>query len=332
MAFVFTLGPTLDGKRLQSTTKSTALRIGTRGSPLAQAQAHEVRWRIALATGLPEDDFEIITIRTLGDDSQAGNVPLSGIGGKGLFSKEIEAALIEGAIDLAVHSAKDMATVLPDGLVMPVFLEREDTRDAFISLIAARPEDLPDGARLGTSSIRRAAQFRRFRPDLKVIEYRGNVGTRLQKLADGVADATVLAAAGLRRLGLADTITSLLDPETFPPAPAQGAIGLEIREGDAHVFEMIAQLNHDETRDALLAERAMLLEIDGSCKTPIAARTRRDGDRLTLFGQVMSPDGRACFEAEESSAADEAEALGHSVGRKLIAQAGPALLAALDRR
>jgi hydroxymethylbilane synthase len=207
------------------------LRIGTRGSPLALAQAHLVRRLIATAHGVSEADIAVEVIQTSGD--RLKEVPLSDVGGKGLFSKEIEAALHAGTIDIGVHSSKDLATTLPDGLFLPVFLEREDIRDAFVSLSARSLDDLPQGAKFGTSSIRRAAQILRQRPDLLIVPFRGNVDTRLQKLRDGVASATLLAVAGLNRLGRSNEITDYLDPRVFPPAPAQGAIGIEARVDDA---------------------------------------------------------------------------------------------------
>src|SRR5690606_5118073 len=194
------------------------------------AQALLVRRLLAEAHEVPEDEIAIEAIATSGD--RLKEAPLSEVGGKGLFSKEIEAALLDGTIDIGVHSSKDMATTLPDGLILPVFLEREDIRDAFVSLSAATIDALPQGVRFGTSSIRRAAQVRRHRPDLEIVPFRGNVDTRLKKLADGVAAATLLAVAGLNRLGRADRITAFLDPHRFPPAPAQGAIGIECRADD----------------------------------------------------------------------------------------------------
>ena len=251
---------------------------------------------------------------------------MSTAGGKGLFSREIEAALMAGEIDLGVHSSKDLSTVLPDGLILPVFLEREDVRDAFVSRIAASVDQLPQGARLGTSSIRRAAQMLRHRPDLTIVPFRGNVDTRLRKLDEGVADATLLAVAGLKRIGRASEITEYLDPKRFPPAPAQGAIGIEVREDDARTAELVAPLNHEPTRIAVTAERAMLKVIDGSCRTPIGALSELSDTALVLTGQLLSPDGAEAFNATESGAPDEAEAIGRRLGEKLLALAGPAFL------
>lgn len=305
------------------------LRIGTRGSPLALVQARLVRTLIATAHGLGEHDIALCPIATSGDRSQPTNRPLSDFGGKGLFSKEIEQALADGQIDLAVHSAKDMATGLSPGLIMPVFLQREDVRDAFISLKADSLDDLAAGALIGTSSLRRRAQLRRHRPDLEMIDFRGNLGTRLQKLEDGIADATLLAAAGLNRLGQAARVASFLDPETFPPAPAQGAIGIELRADDRKTRQIVAPLDHVPTRLAVTAERAMLAVIDGSCRTPIGVLSRRDGDSLSLRGEILSPDGKSAFAADIAGPAGDAEALGRRLGETLLARAGADFIAAL---
>lgn len=305
------------------------VRIGTRGSPLALVQANLVRALLAAAHRRPDTDFEIVAITTSGDTIQ--DRPLSEVGGKGLFTKEIETALLAGDIDLAVHSSKDIATILPDGLVMAAFLEREDVRDAFISLDVAGFADLPQGARLGTSSIRRAAQMLRQRPDLVVVPFRGNVDTRLKKLADGVADATLLASAGLKRLGKADRITQLLDPTLFPPAPAQGAIGIEIRANDGPVAELVSVLDHAPTSIAVRAERALLRKLDGSCRTPIAALTRIGHDGVTLLGEILSPDGTQHFTASLSAPPEDVEDLGESLGDHLLKLAGPGFLGQFGR-
>ena len=314
---------------MQSEARTPLLKIGTRGSPLARAQAEEVRRRLVAQHGVDALDITIESISTAGDRSQAGNVPLRTMGGKGVFSKEIEDRLLSGDIDIAVHSSKDMATQLPPGLVMPVFLPREDVRDAFISLKAASVAELPKGAVVGTSSIRRRAQLLRIRPDLKIIEYRGNVGTRLQKLHDGVADATLLAAAGLFRTGQAEKITTLLDPDMFPPAPAQGAIGIEMRENDERTMELLAPLNDPDTAAAVRAERAFLAVLDGSCRTPVAALSRHMGPQYALFGQILSPDGQTVFEAEVAGALGDGPEIGTALGRQLLDRAGPAFMAAL---
>lgn len=306
-------------------SRAPLLRIGTRGSALALAQANMVRDALVRQHGLAPTDVEIVTFTTTGD--RLTDRPLSEAGGKGLFSKEIEEALLAGAVDVGVHSSKDMATTLPAGLELAVFLEREDIRDAFVSLRYADLDALPRGARFGTSSIRRAAQMLRHRPDLQIVPFRGNVGTRLRKLGDGVAEATLLAVAGLKRLGEAGRITAMLDPRVFMPAPAQGAVGLEIRAADARVRALVGPLDHVETSIAVRAERAMLKVLDGSCRTPIGAFSERDGDRLRLSGEILSPDGREAFSASAEGSADTPEALGARVGRELLERAGPAFVA-----
>jgi hydroxymethylbilane synthase len=297
------------------------IRIGTRGSRLALAQAHLVRRLLAEAHGVPEAEIAVEVITTSGD--RLSEVPLSEVGGKGLFSKEIEAALAERHIDLGVHSTKDLATVLPEGLILPVFLAREDVRDAFVSLTAPELDALPQGARLGTSSIRRAAQMLRHRPDLCIVPFRGNVDTRLEKLERGVADATLLAVAGLKRVGRTDRIAGYLDPRRFPPAPAQGAIGLEMRAGDERTAGIAAPLNHQTTAIAVSAERAMLFQLDGSCRTPVGAFTELSEISCILHGQILSADGSQSFEATVSGAPSDAVQLGTELGRKLLALAGP---------
>ena len=303
------------------------LRIGTRGSPLALAQAQLVRRLLAAAHAVDEQAIAIEVINTSGDKLK--EVPLTEVGGKGLFSKEIEDALADGRIDLGVHSSKDMATILPDGLVMPAFLEREDIRDAFVSLTAARLDDLPPNARFGTSSIRRAAQMKRHRPDLEIVPFRGNVDTRLRKLRDGVADATLLAVAGLNRLDRADQITAYLDPEQFPPAPAQGAIGIECRAGDTATIDRVMPLNHAPTATVVAAERAMLRELDGSCRTAIGVFSDLGEATLALKGEILAPDGSAWVDDRLDGSRSDAERIGAELGRRLRAKAGPDLLAAL---
>lgn len=301
------------------------LRIGTRGSPLALAQAHLVRRLLAAAHGVDEAEIAVETITTSGD--RLKEAPLSEVGGKGLFSKEIEEALRAGRIDIGVHSSKDLATTLPAGLFLSAVLEREDVRDAFVSLKYPALEAMPEGGRFGTSSIRRAAQMRRRRPDLEIVPFRGNVDTRLRKLGDGIADATLLAAAGLNRLGRQREITAFLDPRDFPPAPAQGAIGIECREDDARTIGIVAPLDHPATATAIAAERAMLAELDGSCRTAIGVVTALSGGTISLNGEVLSPDGSRFVEASHSGPANEAAAMGAELGRKLRALAGPRLMA-----
>jgi hydroxymethylbilane synthase len=296
------------------------LRIGSRGSKLALVQAELVRRLLAAAHDVPETAIEIRTIATSGD--RLSNAPLSEVGGKGLFSKEIEEALELGEIDLGVHSSKDMATELPDGLVLAAFLEREEIRDAFVSLKVKSLDQLPQGARLGSSSLRRASQMLRARPDLTIVPFRGNVDTRLRKLADGVADATLLAVAGLNRLGRQAEITSYLDPQLFPPAPAQGAIGLEIRAADTRTAGLIAPLNHAPTAIAVHAERALLGALDGSCRTAIGAVSRIDGTTLRLTGEILSPDGAIAIHDTLSGPVTSPQQLGHDLGQILRDNAG----------
>lgn len=297
------------------------LTIGTRGSALALWQAHEVQRLLAEFHGVSTGDIAIRTFTTTGD--RLTDRPLSEAGDKGLFSKEIEAALAAGEIDLGVHSSKDMASALPAGLVLAAFLQREDIRDAFVSLKFSSLDALPQGARLGSSSIRRAAQMLRARPDLEVVPFRGNVGTRLQKLADGVADATLLAAAGLNRLGQADKITAHLDPRQFLPAPAQGAICVEIREDDTRTSGLVAPLDHQPTSTAIAAERALLGTLDGSCRTPIGAFTELNDLSCSLTAEILSPDGREFYRDTLSGHPDEATHIGAELGRRLLAAAGP---------
>ncbi|MCB1417667.1 MAG: hydroxymethylbilane synthase [Notoacmeibacter sp.] len=297
------------------------LKIGTRGSELALAQARETRARLMAAHGLAEDAFEIVVISTSGDRIQ--DRPLSEAGGKGLFTKEIEEALLDGRIDLAVHSSKDMPTLLPGGLVLTAFLEREDPRDAFIGKAAARIVDLPEGATVGSSSLRRQALIRRMRPDLDVVMYRGNVQTRLRKLEEGIVAGTMLANAGLRRLGLAQVITELMDLDAFPPAPGQGAICIESREDDPHVRGLLDAINHDATRHALSCERAFLAALDGSCRTPLAGHARVEGGTVTFKGMILTPDGREAHEIAGEGRVEEAIAIGEKAGEAVRAKAGP---------
>lgn len=296
-------------------------RIGTRGSALALAQADEVRARLMSAHGLEESAFDIVVISTLGD--RVTDRPLSEIGGKGLFTKEIEEALLNGGIDIAVHSSKDMPTVLPDGLELSAFLQREDPRDAFIGRDCNKLTDLPQGAKVGSSSLRRQALIRRIRPDLQVEIFRGNVQTRLKKLHDGVVDATLLANAGLRRLGLESVISELLPMDAFPPAPGQGAICIESRIGDTRCGEMISELHHRETGLALACERGFLAALDGSCRTPIAGHAVIAGDRLQFHGMILSPDGTVAHDTSTDGAVADAADIGRQQGDVLRRAAGP---------
>jgi len=300
--------------------QTTVLRIGTRGSPLALAQAHETRARLMAAHDLPEGAFTIEVITTSGDRIQ--DRPLSEAGGKGLFTKEIEEALTAGRIDIAVHSSKDMPTVLPEGLELAAFLPREDPRDAFIGVAAKSIVELPEGATVGSSSLRRQALILRMRPDLKVITFRGNVQTRLRKLHEGVADGTILALAGLRRLALQSVATDLMPLEKFPPAPGQGAICIESRIGDVRVEEMLAAINHLPTAQALACERAFLASLDGSCRTPIAGYASIDGDRLAFSGLILTPDGTQSHTVATSGLASDAQGIGRSAGEQIRRDAG----------
>ncbi|HAC59922.1 hydroxymethylbilane synthase [Parvibaculum sp.] len=303
-------------------------RIGTRGSKLALVQANEVARRIALAQGAPvEEVTEIVVISTEGDRVQ--DRALSEIGGKGLFTQEIEEQLSDGRIDVAVHSMKDMPTVLPDGLVIDCLLERADPRDAFISLKAGSLAELPAGSRVGTSSLRRAAQVKARRPDLEVVPFRGNVDTRLRKLGEGIADATFLAVAGLTRMDLADKITAPLSPEEMLPAVAQGAIGVERRMADDEAAHLLKKLHHVETGLRVAAERAFLAVLDGSCRTPIAALAEIAGKRMRLRAMILTPDGAEIHETEREGLAAEAIALGEDAGQELKGRAGPNFFAAV---
>ena len=300
--------------------QTRALKIGTRGSPLALAQAQETRARLMAAHGLPEEAFEIVAISTSGDRIQ--DRPLSLAGGKGLFTKELEEAIYAGEVDFAVHSSKDMPTQLPDGLELSAFLPREDVRDAFIGRAARRIIDLPEGAVVGSSSLRRQALIRRMRPDLEVVMFRGNVQTRLRKLDEGVAEGTILAHAGLRRLGLADIITDLMPVDQFPPAPGQGAICIESRIGDTCVRDMLDAIDHRPTGQALACERAFLAALDGSCRTPIAGYAEIDGDSLSFSGLILTPDGTQWHEAKAEGRAVDGAAIGRKAGEEVRARAG----------
>ncbi len=300
--------------------------LGTRGSPLALAQARETRRLLALAHGWEEEAIALEIIRTSGDMIQ--DRPLAEAGGKGLFTKEIDAALLEGRIDAAVHSAKDLPTLLPEGVAIAGFLEREDVRDALISALADSIAALPPGARLGAASLRRQAQARRLRPDLKVELLRGNVETRLRKAETGEIDATLLALAGLKRLGFAHRARAVLDIESFLPAVGQGAIALTARTGDARALAALAPIGHAETLVALTAERAFLAELEGSCRTPIAGHARLVGGALVLVGQVLREDGSESFDVRIEGAPADAARLGAEAGRDLARRVPPGVLPA----
>ncbi|NUB44699.1 hydroxymethylbilane synthase [Fertoebacter nigrum] len=299
-------------------TPSEPLNIGTRGSPLALAQAHETRARLMAAFHLPEAAFAIVVIKVTGDQIQ--DKALKDIGGKGLFTREIEDALLDGHIDIAVHSMKDMPTLQPDGLCLDTYLPREDVRDAFVSPLVGALADLPQGAVVGSSSLRRRAQLLHRRPDLQVVEFRGNVQTRMKKLGDGVAVATFLAMAGLNRLGMQVSQVAI-DPEDMLPAVAQGAIGIERRIGDARAEAMLAAIHDGPTGLRLAAERAYLLRLDGSCQTPIAGLAVIDGADLWLRGEILRPDGTAAIAGDLRGPVADGAALGQALAAELLGQA-----------
>jgi hydroxymethylbilane synthase len=300
------------------------IRIGTRGSPLALAQAHETRQRLVVAHGLELDDFEIVTFTTTGD--KIGDKPLSEIGGKGLFTKELEEALFAGAIDMAVHSMKDMPAHLPKGLDVAALLPREDARDAFVSFAAPNLMALPHGAILGSSSVRRTAQALRMRPDFKSVQFRGNVQTRLRKLQDGVAAATFLACAGLNRLGLADKVTRAMEISEMLPAVAQGAIGIQINNSDEDTRAKLLSLNHSATAIAVSCERAFMAALDGSCRTPIAGHAIIENGTLKFRGEALTLDGVHCFKVEREGSLSDAVSMGRDAGED-VKKRGGALIA-----
>lgn len=290
-------------------------------------QAHHVRDRLVQVHGADTVEIEICAIKTSGDRIQ--DKALRDFGGKGLFTKEIEEALLSGEVQLAVHSMKDMPTVLPDGLEITCILPREDPRDGFLSTKARRLSELPEGAVVGTSSLRRQAQVRRFRPDLEVVEFRGNVETRLRKLADGQADATLLAVAGLKRLGQAHTITAHIEPEEMLPAVAQGAICIEVRGDDSSTRELLAPLHHEETALCIGTERAFLAELDGSCRTPIAGLAQLNAGELRFRGQILTPDGTTSHETLREGPPEDSEKMGADAARELLERGGPDFFKAL---
>jgi hydroxymethylbilane synthase len=308
--------------------QAKTIRIGTRGSPLALAQAREVEARLAAAHGPGAYRYEICVIRTSGDRIQ--DRPLSEAGGsKGFFTKEIEEALLAGEIDIAVHSMKDMPTELPAGLAVHCYLPRQDVRDAFIGRGAASLAELAPGAIVATSSLRRQAQVRRLRPDLQVEALRGNVETRLKKLADGVANATILAMAGLNRLGLQDRVSSPVPVEVMLPAVAQGAVGIESRAEDLAMAKLLVPINHQATALAVTAERAFLAKLDGSCRTPIAGLAELGEAGFSFRGMILSPDGRECYESMRHGSPQEAVRLAVDAAEELLARAPANFLSTL---
>jgi hydroxymethylbilane synthase len=304
----------------QSQQQRPVLRIGSRGSPLALAQAREVKQRLVVAAGLDGERIEIKVIRTTGDAIQ--DRPLAEAGGKALFTKEIEEALLSGVIDLAVHSTKDMPTALPPGLVLAGCLPREDARDAFISRKAPNLGALPVGAVVGTASLRRQAMVKRLRPDLDIVTLRGNVETRLRKLDAGEVDATLLAVAGLKRLGLLSAATAILAADEFLPAVGQGAIAIETRADDDAQRGLVAVINDADTATAITTERAFLEMLDGSCRTPIGGHARLSGDTVRFRGMIIRPDGTEAFEVFREGHRNDATGLGADAGRELKERAG----------
>lgn len=301
-------------------TPAHPFKIGTRGSPLALWQAHEVRRSLMQAFDLPIEAFEVVVIKVTGDMVQ--DRALKEIGGKGLFTREIEEALLAGGIDIAVHSMKDMPTVQPEGLLLDCYLPREDVRDGFVSSTVTGLMDLPQGATVGSSSLRRRAQLAHRRPDLHLVEFRGNVQTRMKKLADGVASATFLAMAGLNRLGMADVARPIAVTEMLP-AVAQGAIGVERRQADARAEAMLAAIHHTATGQQLAAERGFLARLDGSCETPIAGLAVIEGDQLWLRGEILRPDGTKVITGEIRGTIPDATSLGQTLAADLLGRAGP---------
>ncbi len=305
------------------------LRIGTRGSPLALAQAHDVRDRLAGAHPGLAGAIEIVVIKTTGD--KVLDQALADIGGKGLFTKEIDEAMLAGRIDLAVHSMKDVPTWLPEGIDLPCVLEREDPRDVFISPKAHSLDALPPGSVVGTASLRRQAQILHRRPDLKVAVFRGNVQTRLKKLDAGEVDATLLALAGLNRLGMAHVATSVIETGDLLPAVAQGAVGVTCRDDDERCGDLLKAIHHEPTMVRVKAERAFLQVLDGSCRTPIAALAEFAADgNLAFRGLIAKPDGSQVLQTKRSARPEEAEDMGRDAAEDLKSRAGPGFLDHLE--
>ncbi len=296
------------------------LRIGTRGSPLALAQARETAQRLGDEHGLAPEQTEIIVIKTTGD--MVTDRPLAEIGGKGLFTREIEDALLAGTIDMAVHSMKDMPAQLPQGLEIAAILPREDARDAFVSVRFGSFDSLPEAARLGSSSVRRTAQALRRRPDLQTVAFRGNVQTRLRKLDDGMADATFLACAGLNRLGLSAHITEAMPMNIMLPAIAQGAIGIEIATSNEKMRHLLTSITHQPSATAIACERAFLATLDGSCRTPLAGHARVTGNSISFACEALTPDGQLVFATERNGSGDDAMNLGRDAGEEIKSRGG----------
>ena len=307
---------------------ASRLKLGTRGSPLALAQAHEAQGRLTGALGWDTDAVEIVVIKTTGDMIQ--DRALSEAGGKGLFTKELDNALLGGAIDFAIHSAKDLPTVLPDGIVIAGYLPREDVRDVLIAGEARTVADLPLAARVGSASLRRQAQLRKLRPDLRVELLRGNVQTRLGKVASGEFAATLLALAGLKRLGLADRASAILDIAEFLPAVGQGAIAVAARTADEATGAALAAILDSATGIALACERAFLTRLDGSCRTPIAGYATTEDGRVSFQGLVLAPDGSDSVETFASGVASDAARLGLEAAESLLARAPAGIIASFS--
>lgn len=300
--------------------KTVSIKIGSRGSLLAKAMALSVKKRLVAAHNLPDDAVTLAAITTTGD--RITDRALSEAGGKGLFTKEIEDALLSRDIDIAVHSTKDMPTILPEGLHLSAFIEREDPRDAFIGREVKHFLDLPQGATVGSSALRRMALIHKLRPDLKVVLYRGNIDTRLRKLREGEVDGTFLAMAGLKRLGLENEASEIMSPELFIPAPGQGAIAIETRVDDIKTEALIAPLRHLETMQALACERAFLRALDGSCRTPLAGYAEICDDALSFHGLILSPDGQKFYEINSQGLAADGAEIGTAAAQKLRRDAG----------
>ncbi len=300
------------------------LKIGSRASPLALRQAEEVR--TALVANQPDLQVDIIEISTTGDRIQ--DRTLAAIGGKGLFTKEIEQALLDGAVDICVHSAKDMLTEFPSGLMLGPILQREDTRDGFISHSGQKLSEMPSGAVIGTASLRRQSQILALRPDLEVITFRGTVQTRLRKLDEGQADATLLAVAGLKRLDCMDVLTQIFDPETILPAVGQGAIALELRADDERIMRTVEPLNDIKSATEVAMERAFLAVLDGSCRTPIAgiANANIDANRIKFRGLIAKADGSVVHSTIREGTINDAIDMGKDAGLELKTEAGPNFL------
>ncbi|MEL6595325.1 MAG: hydroxymethylbilane synthase [Pseudomonadota bacterium] len=298
---------------------ASPLNIGTRGSPLALAQAFETRERLAKAFDLPFEAFTIVVIKTTGD--KVLDRPLKEIGGKGLFTREIEEDMLSGKIDIAVHSMKDMPVAQPEGLLLDTYLPREDVRDAFVSLDGGKLSDLAEGATVGTSSLRRKAQLLNYRPDLNIVEFRGNVQTRLQKLENKVAEATFLAMAGLNRLDMKDVPRTAIETDEMLPAVAQGAIGIERRADDRRMAEMLEAIHDTETGQRLAAERAFLAALDGSCETPIGGLAELEGGTVKLRGEILRVDGSEAISDRGDAPIEDGADLGTELARSLRSRA-----------